>query len=110
MGILVFIEVNVTFFIISFYNTFFGHKGQKSSHLVIISISFGISTFFYIENYEQNIKFFILKNLSKTLYFREKTVIIYLFLVRFQIRLIHMTVHFILHVTKEKNIKKVLSH
>ena len=50
----------------------------------------------------------ILKRLSKNLYFREKTVIISLFLVRFQIRLIHMTVLFILHVTKEKNIKKVL--
>ena len=44
--------------------------------------------------------------MSKTLYFHEKTVIISLFLVRFQIRLIHMTVLFILHVTKEKISKK----
>merc|ERR1712030_142973 len=94
------IEGNVTFFIISLENTFFGHKGQKSSHLVNISIIFGISTFFYIENDGQNINFFILKKLSKTLYFREKTVIISLFLVRFQNRLNHMTVIFILHVIK----------
>ena len=40
------------------------------------------------------------------MYFREKSVIIYLFLVRFQIRLNHMTDLLILHVTKEKNIKK----
>merc|ERR1712030_275569 len=46
------------------------------------------------------------KKLSKTLYFHEKTVITSLFLVRFQIRLIHMTALFILHATKEKNIKK----
>ena len=36
------------------------------------------------------------------MYFREKSVIIYLFLVRFQIRLNHMTDLLILHVTKEK--------
>merc|ERR1712105_26959 len=73
----------------------FGHKGQKSAHLVNISNFFGISTYFYIENDGQNIQFFILKDLSKTLYF-----------VRFQIRLNHMTVLFILHVTKEKISKK----
>merc|ERR1712105_114719 len=84
----------------------FGHKGQKSAHLVNISIFFGISTFFYIENDGQNIKFFIFKNLFKTLYFREKTVIISLFLVQFQIRLNHMTVLFILHITKEKKYQK----
>jgi len=42
------------------------------------------------------------------MYFREKSVIIYLFLVRFQIRLNHMTDLLILHVTKEKKKKKVL--
>merc|ERR1712030_155363 len=74
--------------------------------MVNIIISFGISKFFYIENDGQNIQFFIFKNSSKTLYFHEKTVIISLFLVRFQIRLIHMTVLFILHGTKEKISKK----
>merc|ERR1712030_68947 len=59
-----------------------------------------------IENDGQNIQFFIFKKLSKTLYFHEKTVIISLFLVRFQIRLIHMTDIFILHATKEKISKK----
>merc|ERR1712030_298866 len=73
----------------------------------ILDFFFGISTYFYIENDGQSITFFIFKNLSKTLYFREKTDIIYLFLVQFQIRLKHMTVLLILHVTKEKNIKKV---
>ena len=42
------------------------------------------------------------------MYFHEKSVIISLFLVRFQIRLNHMKDLLILHVTKEKNIKKVL--
>merc|ERR1712030_220207 len=100
MNVVVFIEVNVTFFIISLKYVFFGLKGQKSAHLVNISNFFGVSTYFYIENDGQNINFFILKNLSKTLYFREKTVIISLFLVRFQNRLNHMTVIFILHVIK----------
>jgi len=40
------------------------------------------------------------------MYFHEKSVIISLFLVRFQIRLNHMKDLLILHVTKEKNIKK----
>jgi len=40
------------------------------------------------------------------MYFREKSVIIYLFLVRFQIRLNHMTDILILHVTKEKKYLK----
>jgi len=57
---------------------------------------------------DKTFNFFILKKLSKTLYFHEKKVKISLFLVRFQIRLIHMTDLFILHATKEKNIKKVL--
>jgi len=61
---------------------------------------------FYIENDVQNINFFIFKKLSKTMYFHEKSVIISLFLVRFQIRLNHMKDLLILHVTKEKNIKK----
>merc|ERR1712002_507123 len=104
LKIVVFIEVNVIFFIISLENTFFGHKGQKSAHLVNIFYFFGISTYIYIENDGQNIQFFIFKNLSKTLYFREKTVIIYLFLVRFQIRFNHMTGILIVHVTKEKKI------
>ena len=52
--------------------------------------------------------FFIFFKLSKTMYFHEKSVIISLFLVRFQIRLNHMKDLLILHVTKEKNIKKVL--
>jgi len=108
LKIVVFIEVNVTFFIISLKNTFFGHKVQKSSHLVNIIFFLESAQFFYIENDGQNIKFFIFQNLSKTLYFYEKIVIIYLFLVRFQIRLIHMIVLFILHVTKEKNTRKVL--
>ena len=42
------------------------------------------------------------------MYFYEKSVIISLFLVRFQIRLIHMTILFILHGTKEKKYQKVL--
>jgi len=40
------------------------------------------------------------------MYFCEKSVIIYLFLVRFQICLNHMKDILILHVTKEINIKK----
>ena len=67
-----------------------------------------ISTCFYIENDVQNITFFIFFKLSKTMYFHEKSVIISLFLVRFQIRLNHMKDLLILHVTKEKHIKKVL--
>ena len=39
------------------------------------------------------------------MYFHEKSVMISLFLVRFQIRLNHMTDLLILHVTKEKKIK-----
>merc|ERR1712030_615 len=98
---------NVIFFIISLKNYFFGHKGQKSAHFVNITNFFGINTYFYIENDGRNIQFLFFKNLSKTLYFHEKTVIIYLFLVRFQIRFNHMTVIFILRVAKEKNIKEV---
>merc|ERR1712030_221691 len=90
------------------FSAIYLEKGQKSTHLINISNFFGISTYFYIENDGQNIKFFIFKNLSKTLYFRDKTVIISLFLVRFQIRLNYLTVLFILHVTKEKISKSTL--
>merc|ERR1712030_83805 len=74
LKIVVFIEVNVTFFKISLQNTFFGHKGKTSAHLGNIRIFFGISTYLYIENEGQNIKSFIFKKLSKTLYFREKKI------------------------------------
>ena len=57
---------------------------------------------------DKTFDFLFSKKCPKPPIFGVKKFIISLFLVRFHFRLIHMTALLILHVTKEKNIQKVL--